>query len=101
MKCLENTASGARLRRGGHDWLARTFYYLRQQIRREATGSHRSLRDGSGLSAFQAFHAWLPSCGPSGTEDAFLLSSHAYEEVSPLSEMESPAFSNGEEDKRY
>ena len=30
-------------------------------------GSHRSLRDGSLLAAFQAFHAWLPSLRPSGT----------------------------------
>ena len=30
-------------------------------------GSHRSLRDGSYSRAYQAFHAWLPSFGPSGT----------------------------------
>ena len=30
-------------------------------------GSHRSLRDGSYPRAYQAFHAWLPSFGPSGT----------------------------------
>ena len=29
--------------------------------------SYRSLRDGSCLPISQAFHAWLPSCGPYGT----------------------------------
>ncbi len=29
--------------------------------------SYRSLRDGSNLATFQAFHAWLPSSGPYGT----------------------------------
>ena len=30
-------------------------------------GSYRSLRDGPCLPITQAFHAWLPSFGPSGT----------------------------------
>jgi hypothetical protein len=31
--------------------------------------SHRSLRDGSCLRIYQAFHAWLPSFNPYGTTD--------------------------------
>ena len=47
--------------------------YVHHSRRNDALAdqSYRSLRDGSFLSISQAFHAWLPSFRPSGTEVTF------------------------------
>ena len=46
--------------------------------------SYRTLRDGPLHSTFQAFHAWLPSSGPSGTNTPFSFSLHTQEALATL-----------------
>jgi hypothetical protein len=62
-----NTPSKDPSRRVRYDWFERGVLLSCAISNSRRYGSHRSLRDGSCLRAYQAFHAWLPSFGPSGT----------------------------------
>ena len=54
-------------RRVRYDWVARGVLLSWVMDAVGNDGSYRSLRDGSCLPFYQAFHAWLPSFRPSGT----------------------------------
>jgi hypothetical protein len=62
-----NVAPRSPSRRVRYDRVARDVLMSWTMDRAGHQGSHRSLRDGLSLPAFQAFHAWLPSCSPYGT----------------------------------
>jgi hypothetical protein len=61
-----NLPSESPSRRVPYDELVGTRYRLRI-VQSTEPKSHRTRRDGSSLNVSQAFHAWLPSLGPSGT----------------------------------
>jgi hypothetical protein len=62
-----NTPSKDPSRRVRYDWFERGVLLSCAMSNSRRHGSYRSLRDGSYLRAYQAFHARLPSFGPSGT----------------------------------
>jgi hypothetical protein len=62
-----NASSKDPSRRVRYDRVARGVLLSCAMSNPRRQGSHRSLRDGSYSRAYQAFHAWLPSFGPSGT----------------------------------
>jgi hypothetical protein len=65
-----NMATKCPSRRVRYDPVAQPTDYPGRVDQAWANESHRSLRDGPRLPVTQAFHAWLPSFCPSGTEPA-------------------------------
>ena len=62
-----NTSSKDPSRRVRYDRVGRGVLLSCTMSNSRRHGSYRSLRDGSYPRPYQAFHAWLPSFGPSGT----------------------------------